>query len=92
MSNQLGHVSYIKLMRFIALLTFAHGGNRNQQRGCVTLMWKEAFGVAARYFDVHFQHSFFFFNKMPFRPSVVLSRLFVCKIQPEVCGSVCECS
>ena len=33
-----------------------------------------------------------FFYKKPFRPSVVLSRLFVCKIQPEVCGSVCECS
>ena len=29
---------------------------------------------------------------MPFRPRVVLSMLFVCKIQPEVCSSVCECS
>ena len=49
--------------------------------------------MAERYFDVHFQHSFFFFfNKKLLRPSVVLSRLFVCKIQPEVCGSVCECS
>ena len=48
------------------------------------------FDVAEQYFDVHFQHSFFFFfNKKPFRPSVVLNRLFVCKIQPEVCGSVC---
>ena len=37
-------------------------------------------------------NALFFFNKMPFRPRVVLSRLFVCKIQPEVCGSVCECS
>ena len=34
----------------------------------------------------------FFFTKMPFRPRVVLSGLFVCKIQPEVCSSVCECS
>ena len=38
----------------------------------------------------------FTFNTLLFyfirRPSVVLSRLFVCKIQPEVCGSVCECS
>ena len=33
-----------------------------------------------------------FFTKMSFRPCVVLSRLFVCKIQPEVCSSVCECS
>ena len=48
--------------------------------------------MAERYFDVHFQHSVVFFNKMPFRPRVVLSRLFVCKIQPEACGSVCECS
>ena len=32
------------------------------------------------------------FYKMPFRPCVVLSMLFVCKIQPEVCSSVCECS
>ena len=95
-------MSYVKLMRFIELFTFSHGGNRNQQRGCVTLMWKahfqgqiRRFDVAERYFDVHFQTSFFFFfffNKKPFRPRVVLSRLFVCKIQPEVCGSVCECS
>ena len=35
---------------------------------------------------------FFLFNKKPFRPSVVLSILLVCKIQPEVCSSVCECS
>ena len=85
-------MSYVKLMRFIELFTFSHRGNRNQQRGCVTLMWKARqirhFDVAERNFDVHFQTSFFF-NK---RPSVVLSRLFVCKIQPEVCGSVCECS
>ena len=39
-----------------------------------------------------FNTLFFIFYKMPFRPSVVLSRLFVCKIQPEVCSSVCECS
>ena len=31
-------------------------------------------------------------NKKPYRPCVVLSMLFVCKIQPEVCSSVCECS
>ena len=33
MSNQQGHVSYVKLMRFIVLFTFSHGGNRNQQWG-----------------------------------------------------------
>ena len=33
MSNQQGQVSYVKLMRFIVLFTFSHGGNRNQQRG-----------------------------------------------------------
>ena len=62
------------------------------------------FDVAERYFNVHFQHSFFSNNK-PFRPCVVpwilyesiismvvLSRPFVCKILPDVCGSVCECS
>ena len=32
MSNQQGHVSYVKLMRFIELFTFSHG-NRNQLRG-----------------------------------------------------------
>ena len=31
-----------------------------------------------------FNTLFLFYKK----PSVVLSRLFVCKIQPEVCGSV----
>ena len=39
-----------------------------------------------------FTNLFFFFNKKPFRPLVMLSLLFVCKIQPEVCSSVCECS
>ena len=52
--------------------------------------------MAERYFDVHFHKKskkpFSKNNKKPFRPRVVLSRLFVCKIQPEVCGSVCECS
>ena len=33
MSNQLGYVSHVKLMRFLALVTFSHGSNRNQQRG-----------------------------------------------------------
>ena len=50
-----------------------------------TLMWPS--GTLMFTFN-----TLFFFNKKPFRPSVVLSRLFVCKIQPEVCGSVCECS
>ena len=52
-----------------------------------TLMWPS--GTLMFTFNTLF---FFFFYKKPFRPSVVLSRLFVCKIQPEVCGSVCECS
>ena len=49
-----------------------------------TLMWPSG--------TLMFTFNTFFFNKKPFRPSVVLSRLFVSKIQPEVCGSVCECS
>ena len=52
-----------------------------------TLMWPS--GTLMFAFNTLF---FFFFNKMPFRPRVVLSMLFVCKIQPEVCSSVCECS
>ena len=44
------------------------------------------FHVAERYFDV----ALFFVAKIPFRPRIVLSRLFVSKIQPEVCSSVCE--
>ena len=47
--------------------------------------------MGERYFDVAFQH-FFFFAKIPFRPRIMLSRLFVNKIQPEVCSSVCECT
>ena len=90
MSNRQGHVSYVNEIH--CTIFISNGGNRNQQWGCVALMWKAAlsirhFDMAERYFDVHFQRS-----KKPFRPSVVLSRLFVCKIQPEVCGSVCECS
>ena len=30
---------HIGLIRFIALFILSHGGNRNQQEGCVTLMW-----------------------------------------------------
>ena len=99
MSNQQGHVSYVKLMRFIELFTFPHGGNRNQQQGGChfdvesgifkgkfgTLMWPS--GTLMFTFN-----PFFFFFMMPFRPRVMLSLLFVCKIQPEVCSSVCECS
>ena len=95
-------MSYVKLMRFIELFTFSHGGNRNQQRGGChfdvesgtfkgkfgALMWPS--GTLMFTFKPLF--FFFFFNKKPFRPRVVQSRLFVCKIQPEVCGSVCECS
>ena len=52
-----------------------------------TLMWPS--GTLMFTFNTLFSS---FFNKKPLRPSVVLSRLFVCKVQPEVCGSVCECS
>ena len=55
-----------------------------------TLMWPS--GTLIFTFKPLFFLFFLFFSKKPFRPSVVLSRLFVCKIQPEVCGSVCECS
>ena len=73
-------------------------GNRNQQRGggCHfdvesgtfkgkfgTLMWPSGTLMFT------FNTLYFYFYKMP---CVVLSRLFVCKIQPEVCSSVCECS
>ena len=51
-----------------------------------TLMWPS--GTLMFTFNI----LFFNFYKMPFRPCVVLSMLFVCKIQPEVCSSVCECS
>ena len=44
------------------------------------------FNVVERYCDVGFQHSFFLFAKIPFRPSAVLSRLFVAKILPKVCS------
>ena len=30
---------HVTLIRFIGLFTFSHGGNWNQQWGCVTLMW-----------------------------------------------------
>ena len=49
-----------------------------------TLMWPSG--------TLMFTFNTLFFNKMPFRSRVVLSMLFVCKIQPEVCSSVCECS
>ena len=52
-----------------------------------TLMWPS--GTLMFTFNTFF---LFFINKMPFRPCVVLSMLFVCKIQPDVCSSVCECS
>ena len=63
------------------------GGHFDVESGTFkgTLMWPS--GTLMFTFN-----TFFLFNKKPFRPSVVLSRLFVCKIQPEVCGSVCECS
>ena len=50
------------------------------------------FDMAERYFNVALQPFFFFFVKILFRPCIVLSRLFVSKIQPEVCTSVCECT
>ena len=49
-----------------------------------TLMWPSG--------TLMFTFNTLFLNKMPFRPRVVLSMLFVCKIQPEVYSSVCECS
>ena len=48
-----------------------------------TLMWPS--GTLMLPFNI-------FFGKIPFRPGIVLSRLFVTKIQPEVCSSVCECT
>ena len=51
-----------------------------------TLMWPSSTLMFT------FNILYFYFYKMPFRPCVVLSMLFVCKIQPEVCSSVCECS
>ena len=57
------------------------------------LMWKVAlsrdFDVAERYFDVALQqiYMYLFFVKIPFRPRIVLSRLFVSKIS--VTSSVC---
>ena len=55
--------------------------------GGVTLMWPSGTLMLPfiRYINI-------FFAKIPFRPRIVLSRLFVTKIQPEVCSSVCECS
>ena len=35
---------------------------------------------------------FYFFAKLSFRLRIVLNRLFVSKIQPVVCSSVCECT
>ena len=49
-----------------------------------TLMWPSG--------TLMFTFNNFLKIKMPFRPCVVLSMLFVCKLQPEVCSSVCECS
>ena len=79
-------MSYIELIRFILVFAFSHGGNQNHHLGGgdVVLMWKAA--------HVAFQYLLCFFAKILFRLRIVLSRLFVSKIQPEVCSSVCECS
>ena len=83
-------MSYVKLIRFIVLFTFSHGSNRNQQRGGCQLNVES--DVAEQYFDVAFQTLFFlFFLLRSCLGRVVLSRLFVSKMQPEVCSSVCEC-
>ena len=55
------------LIRFIDKFAFSHGANRNQQEGCVALMWIAALSrtmsapdVVTRYSDVRLQHPFFF--------------------------------
>ncbi len=35
----MGDVTHVVLIRFIEMFAFSHGDNRNQQEGCVTLMW-----------------------------------------------------
>ena len=46
-----------------------------------TLMWLSSTLMFT--FNTYYYY-YYFFTKIPFRPHVVLSRLFVCKIQPEV--------
>ena len=72
-------IVHVALIRFIDLFTVSHGGNWNQQWGCVTLMWIAALcdigtltwlsGTLMLAFK-----TLFFFCK---RSSIVLSRRFM---------------
>ena len=39
----MSRVTIMARLKFISLFTLSHGGNRNQQGGCVPLMWPAAF-------------------------------------------------
>ena len=91
MSNQRSHVSYVELIRLIHFpmvpTGINSGGGGGGGGGGVTLMWPS--GTLMLPF-IRYRPIYIFFAKIPFRPRIVLSTLFVTKIHPEVCSSVCE--
>ena len=59
----MSRVTIMARLKFIGLFTVSHGGNRNQQGGCVPFMWPAAlcsgladFHVAGRNFEEILQH------------------------------------